>query len=92
MQTVVPWEKYPEIDWQASDKVATRKVFKCHIKVIFLADQVPAERQYALIFVVGGVEAFNCWNTLEDQQTPRIQNRYGMHTRKLYFGISEMLI
>ena len=32
-----------------------------------MADQVPLERQYALILLVGGDEAFNCWNTLEDQ-------------------------
>ena len=32
-----------------------------------MVDQVPPERQYALILVVGGDETFNCWNTLEDQ-------------------------
>ena len=37
------------------------------MKVIFVADQVPPERQYALILVVGGDKAFNHWNTLEDQ-------------------------
>ena len=47
--------------------MAAWKVFKSHMKVIFMADQVPPERQYALILVVGGDETFNCWNTLEDQ-------------------------
>ena len=28
--------------------------------------QVPEERQYALILVAGGDEAYNCWDTLED--------------------------
>ena len=36
------------------------------MKVIFVADQVPEERQYALILVAGGDEAYNCWDTLED--------------------------
>ena len=31
-----------------------------------MADQVPEERQYALILVAGGDEAYNCWDTLED--------------------------
>ena len=47
--------------------MAAWKVFKHHIKVIFVADQVLPERQYALILVAGGDEAFNHWNTLEDQ-------------------------
>ena len=64
--TVVPREKYQEMDWRAADKVATWKFFKRHMKVIFMADQVPKERQYALILVAGGEEAYNCWNTLED--------------------------
>ena len=36
------------------------------MKVIFMADQVPKERQYALILVAGGDESYNCWDTLED--------------------------
>ena len=63
MSVVVPREKYPEMDWRAVDKVATWKVFKHHMKVIFVADQVPEERQYALILVAGGDKAFNHWNT-----------------------------
>ena len=31
-----------------------------------MADQVLEERQYALILVAGGDEAYNCWDTLED--------------------------
>ena len=62
----VPREKYPEMDWRAADKVATWKLFKRHMKVIFVVDQVPKERQYALILVAGGDEAYNCWDTLED--------------------------
>ena len=59
-------EKYPEMDWRAADKVATWKLFKWQMKVIFVADQVPEERQYALILVAGGDEAYNRWDTLEE--------------------------
>ena len=31
-----------------------------------MADQVPEERQYALILVAGGDEAYNSWDTLEE--------------------------
>ena len=62
----VPREKYPEMDWRAADKVATWKLFKWRMKVIFVVDQVPEERQYALILVAGGDKAYNCWDTLED--------------------------
>ena len=36
------------------------------MKVIFMANQVLEERQYALILVAGGDEAYNHWDTLED--------------------------
>ena len=36
------------------------------MNVIFVADQIPEERQWALILVAGGDEAYNCWDTLED--------------------------
>ena len=62
----VPREKYPEIDWRTADKVATWELFKWHMKVMFMADQIPEERKYALILVAGGEEAYNCWDTLED--------------------------
>ena len=62
----VPREKYPEMNWRAADKVATWKLFKWRMNVIFVADQVPEERQWALILVAGGDEAYNCWDTLEE--------------------------
>ena len=62
----VPRDKYLEMDWRATDKVAAWKLFKRRMKVIFVADQVPEERQYALILVAGGDEAYNCWDTLEE--------------------------
>ena len=36
------------------------------MEVIFVADQIPEERQWALILVAGGDEAYNHWDTLED--------------------------
>ena len=62
----IPRERYPEMNWRAADKVATWKLFKRRMKVIFMADQVPEERQWALILVAGGKEAYNRWDTLED--------------------------
>ena len=62
----VPREKYPEMDWKAADKVAAWRQFKRRMNVIFVADQVPLERQYALILVAGGDEAYNCWDMLEE--------------------------
>ena len=41
------------------------------MEVIFMADQIPEERQWALILVAGGDEAYNRWDTLEDT----VQNR-----------------
>ena len=54
------------MNWRAADKVATWKVFKRRMEVIFVADQIPEERQWALILVAGGDEAYNRWDTLED--------------------------
>ena len=62
----VPRDRYLEMDWRAADKVAAWKLFKRWMTVIFVADQVPEERQWALILVVGGDEAYNRWDTLED--------------------------
>ena len=59
-------EKYPEMNWRAADKVAAWKVFKWRMEVIFVADQIPEERQWALILMAGGDEAYNRWDTLED--------------------------
>ena len=36
------------------------------MNVIFVADQIPEERQWALILVAGDDEAYNHWNTLEE--------------------------
>ena len=62
----VPREKYPEMNWRAADKVAAWKLFKRRMNVIFVADQVPEERQWALILVAGGDEVYNCGDTLEE--------------------------
>ena len=62
----VPREKYPEMNWRVADKLATWKVFRRRMEVIFVADQIPEERQWALILVAGGDEAYNRWDTLED--------------------------
>ena len=59
----VPREKYLEMNWRAADKVAAWKVFKRRMEVIFVADQIPEERQWALILVAGGDEAYNRWDT-----------------------------
>ena len=63
----VPREKYPEMNWRAADKVAAWRAFKRRMNVIFMADQVPEERQWALILVAGGDEAYNRWDTLEER-------------------------
>ena len=94
----VPREKYPEMNWRAADKVAAWKLFKRRMNVIFVADQIPEERQWALILVAGGDEAYNRWDTLEETvRTIRRWIRYGMLSRRasnnqLHFGISETLI
>ena len=62
----VPREKYPEMNWRAADKVAAWRAFKRRMNVIFVADQVPEERQWALILVAGGDKAYNHWDTLEE--------------------------
>ena len=67
----VPREKYPEMNWRAADKVAAWKVFKRRMEVIFMADQIPEDRKWALILVAGGDEAHNRWNTLEEKVDDR---------------------
>ena len=54
------------MDWRAANKVAAWKLFKQRMKVIVMVDQVPEERQYALILVAGGDKAYNCWDTHEE--------------------------
>ena len=43
------------------------------MNVIFMADQIPEERQWALILVAGSDEAYNHWDTLEDTVKDRKQ-------------------
>ena len=62
----VPREKYLEMNWGAADKVAAWRAFKRRMNVIFMADQVPEERQTALILVAGGDEAYNRLDTNEE--------------------------
>ena len=66
MPGAVPREKYPDMDWRAADKVAAWKQFRQRMEVIFMADQVARDRQWALILVAGGDEAYNRWDTLEE--------------------------
>ena len=93
----VPREKYPEMNWRAADKVAAWKLFKQRMNVIFVADQIPEERQWALILVAGGDEAYNCWDTLEEtvedcKKVDQVWNAFERASNnQLHFGISEML-
>ena len=96
---LVPREKYPEMNWRAADKVAAWKLFKWRMNVIFVADQIPEERQWALIPVAGGDEAYNRWDTLEEtvQDHKKVDQVWDMLSRRasnnqLHFGISETLI
>ena len=68
---MVPREKYPEMNWRAADKVAAWRAFKRRMNVIFVAGQVPEERQWALILVAGGDEAYNHLDTLEERVEDR---------------------
>ena len=94
----VPREKYPEMNWRAADKVAAWKVFKRRMEVIFVADQIPEERQWALILVAGGDEAYNRWDTLEDtvQDRKKVDQVWLAFEKsfehQLHFGISETRI
>ena len=66
MPGTVPREKYLDMEWRAADKVAAWKQFRRWMEVIFVADQVARDRQWALILVAGGDEAYNHWDTLEE--------------------------
>ena len=85
-------------DQRAADKVATWKVFKRRMEVIFMADQIPEERQWALILVAGGDKAYNRWDTLQDTVKDRkvvkqVWDAFEKSSNnQLHFGISEMLI
>ena len=54
------------MEWRAPDKVSAWRQFRRWMEVIFVADQVAADRQWALILVAGGNEAYNRWDTLEE--------------------------
>ena len=60
-----PMERYPEMDWRAVDKVAEWSIFKKKMTIIFIADGILQEQQYAKVLVAGGNEAFNQWQTIE---------------------------
>ena len=91
----IPREKYLEMNWRAADKVATWRPFKRCMKVIFVADQIPEERQWALILVAGGDEAYNCWDTLEDtvEESEKVDQVWDAFEKSFEqstsFGISE---
>ena len=60
-----PPERYPEMDWRAVDKVAEWRIFRKKMTIIFIADGIPLEQQYAKVLVAGGNEAFNRWQAIE---------------------------
>ena len=90
-----PREKYPKMNWRAADKVAAWKLFKQRMQVIFVADQIPEERQWALILVAGGDEACNCWDILEEtvQDSKKVDQVWDAFEKSFEqstsFGISE---
>ena len=53
------------MDWRAADKVAEWRTFKRKMTIIFIADGIPLEQQYAKVLVTGGNEAFNRWEVIE---------------------------
>ena len=65
------------------------------MNVIFVADQVPEERQWALILVAGGDKAYDCWDTLEEtvEDCKKVDQVWDASRRasnnQLHFGISE---
>ena len=87
---LVPREKYPEMNWRAADKVAAWRLFKRCMNVIFVADQIPEERQWALILVAGGDEAYNHWDTLEEtvkdhKKVEQVWNAFKKRLRAINF-------
>ena len=61
----VPADKYPDMDWRAVDKVATWRIFKKKMTIVFIAEGTLLEQQYANVLVAGGDEAFNRWQIIE---------------------------
>ena len=47
------------MDWRTMDKAAAWRIFKKKMTIIFVADSIPLEQQYAKVLVAGGDEAFN---------------------------------
>ena len=59
----------------SADKVEASKQIQCCMEVICVANMVPQEKQYALILVAGGEEAFDRWKMLEGQvEDPNVPN------------------
>lgn len=52
-----------EVNCKAADKVKVWEQFRHHMNMVLVANEVPPERQYALILVTAGDEAFDRWNT-----------------------------
>ena len=83
------------MNWRAADKVAAWKLFNRRMNVIFMADKIPEERQWALILVAGGDKAYNCWDTLEEtvEDRKKVEQVWNALKRassnQLHFGISE---
>ena len=98
MLTAVPQGEVSRGELQAAEKVATWKVFKCCMKVIFMADQVPPERQYALILLVevtkhsttGTLFKYQVSDPKDPEQVWKCLRRAS--SNQLHFGISEMFI
>ena len=92
------------MDWRAVDKVAAWRVFKKKMTIIFIADGIPMEQQYAKVLVAGGNEAFNRWDAIEplmkaDEQGPCQRHRMPSGTtsreasnRLPHIGITETSI
>ena len=53
------------MDWRAVDKVAAWRIFRKRMTIIFIADAIPTEQQYAKVLVAGGDEAFIHWQVVE---------------------------
>ena len=53
------------MDWRVVDKVAAWRIFKRKMTIIFIADGILTEQQYAKVLVAGGNEAFNRWDVIE---------------------------
>ena len=66
------------MNWRAADKVAAWKVFKQRMEVIFVADQIPEDRQWALILVQEEMKHTTAGTTLEEKVDDRSSSKAGM--------------